>query len=696
MCARRNKFLFCIIAMLLVVCTLFTGVQPAMALAYEREINFDNTEVLEDLRSSTVNGQPFDIRNYPFDESKNAQVISFIEYCYSYRANLRDNYGLYLYVYNPKGLNFSSSEKDNKLQMAVSYDEDGNPNNYEKFSLQLCSKVESGNYKNLFYKFKVIDHKVNGKYFVDRVNSLERRYDVSGLELLTYGESTPKEYHVGGTYRFTGYAKGYGPDENADNTLDCTIEKLETVELSVKHTFYRSKTSSLGVGHQNQLDTVYFSVPQRLMEEYGRLQRIKAEWYEYKTKEILVTSHKDFYTKASPYIGVNLGPTNEFGMQEYNENIYYSLGLNAGDAGGGMNAAKWGWNLGTGFLHVPCQALYYMFLVDSISGYDPYAATVDIGGIQSNDLYQYILNYNKTFENGTLPIKGGTISADLFEDDIDASRKIDNENGKIQMGYSYYDFDADVDLQVLQSWSDSSPSFWENWVNFGLGAAFSGGPTEASRTVAPIQILKADDIKGTNAEIANRLMINSSDVDSLKAEYNEAITVDGIDDEEKVVVLFRFATSDYYAQGVDIMELGKGFLGADKYTEGKAYIAQESVFLNFDIIQLTFNKEGEYTVIPVVSSPIDIVSDITPPVAVDDGLNWLQLILMLILIVILLIILAPVLPYIIRFIFWIILLPFKLIGMMIKSRKKRKVKRKLKEEKRQLKEERKLQKEIKK
>ena len=49
MCARRNKFLFCIIAMLLVVCTLFTGVQPAMALANEREINFDNTEVLEDL-----------------------------------------------------------------------------------------------------------------------------------------------------------------------------------------------------------------------------------------------------------------------------------------------------------------------------------------------------------------------------------------------------------------------------------------------------------------------------------------------------------------------------------------------------------------------------------------------------------------------------------------------------------------------
>jgi hypothetical protein len=43
-------------------------------------------------------------------------------------------------------------------------------------------------------------------------------------------------------------------------------------------------------------------------------------------------------------------------------------------------------------------------------------------------LYQYILKYNKTFNNGTLPIKDGTISADLFESDIDASRKVDNEN----------------------------------------------------------------------------------------------------------------------------------------------------------------------------------------------------------------------------------------------------------------------------
>lgn len=658
---RKNRFLLCIIALATVVCTLLTMVHPIVAYAAESETGFDSTNVLDDLQSSKVNGKPFDIADYPFNESKDIQVISFVEYCYSYKANLRDNYGLYVYIYNPKGLNLSTNEKQNKIQMAVAYDAEGNPTDYAKFSLEFCSKVESGDYKNLFYKFKLIDRKVNGTTFSDRVNSNARRYDVSGVELTKYGSSTATEYGVCGTYIFTGFAEGYGPDANAKSTLSCDVEYLETIELSVKHTFYRSETSALGSGHQNQLDTVYFSVPKRYLDTYGTLQRIKAEWYEYKTKEILVTSNTDFYNAASPYIGVPLGNSpNEYGLYEYVEDIGYSLGIGAGKAGD-MYVAQWGWNLGDGYLHVPTNVLYYMFLVDDIEEYDPYAETKTVGGIQSNDLYEYIKNYRKSYTSGRLPIKDGTISADLFESDIDDSRKMNNENGVIKKGYSYYDFDADVDLQTLQSWSSTSPSFWDNWLNFGLGAAFTGGPNEQSKTVAPIQILKASDITGTNAEIAERLLVNVNDVDAIKAEYNNAVNISGANDEEKVVVLFRFATSDYYSEAVDIIEPNAGFLWSDKHYEGEAYIAQESVFFDFDIIQLTFNKDGEYTVIPVVSSPIDIVNDITPPVNMPDEVDWWKIALALILVVLLLVLLAPVLPYIIQGIGWVIMLPVKAV-----------------------------------
>lgn len=647
---------------------------PNIAYAAGSELSYNKTNVMDDLTSSTVNGQPFDVKDYPYDEDSQAQIVNFVEYCYSYKGNMQSNYGLYVYVYNPQGLNLSTNSKSNKIQMAVSYDSEGKPNDYAKFDLQFLSKSEDSNYKNLFYKFKVADREINGTTFKDRVNSNERRYDVSGIELLTYGASNATDYPVNGTYKFTGYAAGYGPDASSKSTLQSSVEYLETITLDVKHTFYRTKTSGKGAGYQNQLDTVYFAVPQRFFDTYGKLQRIKAEWYEYKTKDIVVTSNQDFYDKAYPHIGEYFG---------YNHNdSVLSLGQQAGDGGGGVMIAKWGWNLGNNYLHMAADALYYLFKVNNIEEYDPYADIVSIGGVESNALYEYIRNYNKTFDKGTLPIKDGTISADLFADDIDDYRKMDTEFGKIQNGYSYYDFDADVDLQKLTSWQETDPSFWENWMNWGLWDTIFGGiPEEESKTVSPIYIVQESDFNGSDNEVADRLLINASDVQALRNYFKDATTVSGKDDEKKQVVLFRFATTDYYSAAVDIMELRT--IIPDKHISGQAYRAWECVFFDFDIIQLTFNRDGIYTVIPVVSSPMDIVNAVTPPVQMPDEIPWWQILLAVVLIILLIIILLPVLPYILKFLFWLICLPFKAIAALFKGiddKRKKKTKPKVQKE----------------
>ena len=224
---------------------------PNTAYAAESSLSFDKTSVLDDLMASTVNGQPFDVKDYPYDEDSQARIVNFVEYCYSYKGNMQGNYGLYVYVYNPQGQNISTNSKSNKIQMAVSYDSEGKPNNYAKFDLKFLSKSENSDYKNLFYKFKVVDREINGTTFKDRVNSNERRYDVSGIELVTYGANNATEYPVNGTYKFTGYAAGYGPDAGAKSTLESSVEYLETITLDVKHTFYRTQTSSKGAGYQN-------------------------------------------------------------------------------------------------------------------------------------------------------------------------------------------------------------------------------------------------------------------------------------------------------------------------------------------------------------------------------------------------------------------------------------------------------------
>ena len=111
--------------------------------------------------------------------------------------------------------------------------------------------------------------------------------------------------------------------------------------------------------------------------------------------------------------------------------------------------------------------------------------------------------------------------------------------------------------------------------------------------------------------------------------------------------------------------LSSGCQGSGRRSgEGEAddRFGRESVFFDFDIIQLTFNKEGEYTVIPVVSNPITIVDDVTPPTNIPTSeVQWWRIILALVLLVLLLILLSPILPQILNGIIWYIMLPIKVI-----------------------------------
>ena len=100
----------------------------------------------------------------------------------------------------------------------------------------------------------------------------------------------------------------------------------------------------------------------------------------------------------------------------------------------------------------------------------------------------------------------------------------------------------------------------------------------------------------------------------------------------------------------------------------RSYMAWESVFFDFDVIDLTFNKEGVYTVIPVVSDPIDVVNGLTSPTDMeDDGVNILALIALILILIVVLVVLMPVLPYIAKGVVWLVCLPFKAIAKLCKS-----------------------------
>ena len=77
---------------------------------------------------------------------------------------------------------------------------------------------------------------------------------------------------------------------------------------------------------------------------------------------------------------------------------------------------------------------------------------------------------------------------------------------------------------------------------------------------------------------------------------------------------------------------------------------------------------------PVVSDPTDNIPEPDSPEIFDDedggcSGSW-QTILMILALLVLLIICLPILPYIVQFAVWLISLPFKLIGAIIKGIKK--------------------------
>ena len=573
------------IILLTAAAVILFGFLPDRVTVYAEETAFESTNVMDDLSNATIGDKPFDIREYPYNSADKPRIINFVEYCYSPYANLRGNYGLYLYIYNPQGLEIDTSSPLNKVQIAVSYGTGTGGSvaatDYEKFDLRFCSMSEESDYKRLFYKFKVEDHEsADGKTIAERVNSHERRYDVSGFELLTLGEVNANEYTVGGTYKFTGYAKGYGPDETAES-LSSAVTDLETVELEIRHASYLSQASD---SLYHQLHSVYFSVPQATIERYGEdLQEIKATWYEYKTEMIAVLL-PEWANKFQSSVGLL---PEEVGISDYmiwdattSHDVY----------------GRWCFNYGSE------QSPLYWLISNS-------KATESKTYIAAEELLAYMKNYNASFRKGKI---NGKYSADLFSDGNDG-----------QNHEKIVTIQAEDEYSLLGKEQNS----FEKFMNWLTGRPTSYPDLQITRAIEP---LKAVDFGRSDAELSAMLFVNEQEIAALR-EFCEPEIAAG-----NAPYLFRFAVRDYETASMQT-NFRNVVLGWSSDHIG--FGARETVFLDFDIIYLKFFRDGQYYTIPVVADPIDGMGGLVSP---DDTEPNCRNIASLLLIVLLLLILLRV------------------------------------------------------
>ena len=319
---RIGKLVCMIAVMFLAVVTVMSG-QVRLSAHAETANEFDKTDVLEDLEAATIDDKAFSLEDYAFNEKEQTAVLLLAEYCYSFYENKQGNYGLYLYVWNPRGLAFDATASRNTAELSF-----GDGEEYRKYPLRYLSRSEKRGYEGLFYKYKIELTAEERSKLLKSLNSSKRVYHVSGIELLTQGETSPHDYEVNAVYEYTGYAKGYGSNEN-DDSLTYTKYKGEVftiTENGLKQTFYRPAGSNGKNSYtQDTLQTVYFAVPNRLFEQYGVISELRAEWLKAKTAWGMVTGTEEYYkaflecvgysTKnTSPLWGTNKLPFTDYGL----------------------------------------------------------------------------------------------------------------------------------------------------------------------------------------------------------------------------------------------------------------------------------------------------------------------------------------------------------------------------------------------
>ena len=597
---------------------------------------YENTNVLDNLDGATIGGKAFDIADYPHNDEGRPQIISLVEFCYSYYADKQSDFGLYVYVYNPQDIAFDMATDRNKIQLTY-----GNKQSYSKYTLDFLNYSEKAGYEGRFYKFKVRLTDAERKDILAAVNDDGRVYKISGIEL-SY-KSNVTEYPCGQTYTYSGYAEGYGSELATGGTLTCTVGGFEKfLTLDVRSTYYRPEGSNGSENKQDTLHSVYFSVPNEIIREYGVMTAVHATWLNAYTSPIFVTGNEELYNGFMELVGKE-SPETDYAFHT-NESGRYWGGFYFVDYSHGYNYSNAVENVLT--------KLNYAFYAENGDA-DSYVLPAE-ELLGDSDKKGWLETYTENFGGELVNDK---YSAALFE--------------KVDAAFTDKTITSD-DTFSLTSVTTSQNLWQKIW---GTSTSYTN-----TYTMSAIQDVTLDDMENALSEKAfcDEFFVAEGDFDELYSYVKKAASKD------ETVYLFRYYQSEYFA-----VELSEGMYETGYYTQivgdismpmygrhyehkdTNAYLCQMWVQLDFDIIDLTFTKDNVDTIIPVVMSPMDIAADGTPPlVTTEDGLEWWQILLAVIALVLVLILLFKFAPVIVYAVGKVIALPFRAIGALFKSNPK--------------------------
>lgn len=617
------------------------------AAAAETVVGLDDTSVMSDL------GEVTDAK-FPYNPTGDCQIIYVTEYCYSDFHYYSQIYNVYIYVYNPSQKPIDTMSNANAVNIAVKFNENGGIS--DRSDLPIICVDYSANYR--FYKFKLVDSSAlleTQKEYAQN-NGGKRCYDITGVEVKFRGDTNATDFAVATRYVFSGYAAGCAEDKDAVSSLICEDYGTNSIYLEVKNTNYRFAEQEDGK-NRDELNSVYFSLPKEYFEKWGQLVEFTAEWYEYKTKPMFVTNYEEAYSallemiaryvdsKGLYFAGVGIGnKTSKFrvlwdyiGFEDIGSGDVhygkYTYGNSFAPESGPLREEIL-WNTNEYLYQNVTNTIYWLF-------YAPEATDKDSWHISSSEVVSYLNRY--TFEKGADNLILGKYAVELFEDSLGSKRlayltemgnrercEFDEDTGYVKMTFDNFTDSFDyVDVNKNQS----------AWNKFWFGTEY------IDSSISPIATISEFDLVLSESAFSEKYKVNSHDVKAIMEYAKNCYSKD------EVPMLCRFAMTNYYSSEAifDKADDSSNFM-----YEPNGYVAQENVFLNFDMISLGFqNKNGEArTIIGLVSNPIDIINGLDAPESlVDNSDSWLLAILGVLVLIVIIMVLGPIISPILNVVF---------------------------------------------
>lgn len=654
--SRMHDYLMTLLLVVCIVVATWLGGWSIPSTAYAEsdediQSRYEQTNVMSNLKGSTIAGKAFDLKDYPHNANAKPQIISFVEFCYSYYAEKQSDYGLYIYMYNPQDVAIDTNTLRNKIQLTY-----GNKPSYKKYTLKFLNYSNEAGIEGRFYKFKIELSEAERADILRTLSPDERVYKVSGIELSVKNKVT--EHTTAQTYTYKGFAVGYGSELAETDTLSCKVDGFDKyISLDVRSTYWRPDGTHEDLHSRDTLHSVYFAVPNSIVNEYGEMTGVHATWLNVQTAPIIVTGNKTIYNALEPYIAKHQDAGSS---EEYPENktLNYALVTDSDMTHYGHgHYGTLAYNVWTSNDSGVCTQCYeriiyelrYLFYADNGNA-DAYVLPAEkLVGDEKKGVKGWFETYTSKYGGALV---NNRFSKDLFD-------HVDDE-------FTEVNITANDEFKLSDVTTTKN---WWSWL-FGPGSDQTVTGTNTYNISAIQKVTTKDFDDYTKAVFEDKFYVDESDYDELRQYVIESNA------KNETVYLFRYYQSVYDSQEarefkfVEDWALARGKFGNYEEMDTNAYIAQMWVQLDFDIIDLTFTKDNVSTIIPVVMNPIDIAADADAPVYTTDdskGLSWWQILLAILLGILVIFLLIKFAPWILTFLLKIILLPFKLIGAMFKS-----------------------------